>query len=125
MKYHDVDYYMNLPYKILIQKDVSGGFFAKVEELEGCMTQGESYEEVSRNIREAMELWFEASIEQNMEIPKPEMEADYSGKFMLRLPKSLHKKLAENAKKENVSLNQYAVHLLSEHNITHQQSRKS
>jgi antitoxin HicB len=41
----------------------------------------------------------------------------FSGKFVLRLPKSLHRKLARNAKKENVSLNQYAVLLLSERNI--------
>lgn len=106
-------------YKIIIQKDPNGGFFGKVEELEGCLTQGETYEDVSKNIREAMELWFEASLEEEMAIPEPEQDIQYSGKFMLRLPKSLHRKLAENAKKENVSLNQYAIHLLSEKNISH------
>lgn len=112
----DINYYMNLPYKILIQKDPSGGFVARVEELEGCLTQGETYQEASGNIIEAMELWIEASLEKGMDIPEPKPESAYSGKFMLRLPKSLHKRLAENAVKENVSLNQYAVHLLSERN---------
>ena len=34
---------MNLPYNIIIRKDPYEGYFAKVEELEGCMTQGETY----------------------------------------------------------------------------------
>ena len=57
MKKKNIDYYLNLPYNIIIRKDPYGGYFAKVEELEGCMTQGETYEETFKNIREAMELW--------------------------------------------------------------------
>ena len=34
------------------------------------------------------------------------MKKEYSGKLLLRLPKSLHKALAEEAEKEGVSLNQ-------------------
>jgi predicted HicB family RNase H-like nuclease len=44
----------------------------------------------------------------------PATEQDYSGKFVLRLPKSLHRRLAQQAEQEGVSLNQYAVSLLSE-----------
>jgi len=121
MKTKDVKYYMNLPYRIVIQKDPYGGFFAEVEELQGCMTQGETYEETYNNIIDAMEGWFEVAIERGIEIPEPGSESQYSGKFTLRIPKSLHKKLAQHAKKENVSLNQYAIHLLSERNALHQQ----
>ncbi|MCI6085463.1 MAG: type II toxin-antitoxin system HicB family antitoxin [Selenomonas sp.] len=35
------------------------------------------------------------------------------------MPKSLHKKLAERAKREGISLNQYCVYLLSEHHALH------
>jgi antitoxin HicB len=121
MKIKDVKYYMNLPYRIVIQKDPYGGFFAEVEELQGCMTQGETYEETYNNIIEAMEGWLEVAIERGIEIPEPGSESQYSGKFTLRIPKSLHKKLAQHAKKENVSLNQYAIHLLSERNALHRQ----
>ena len=38
---------------------------------------------------------------------------DYSGQFKLRLPKSLHKRLAEKSGEEGVSMNQYCVYLLS------------
>jgi hypothetical protein len=38
---------------------------------------------------------------------------DYSGKFLLRIPKSLHLELVEAAKHENISLNQYVLFKLS------------
>jgi antitoxin HicB len=117
VKEKNIDYYMNLPYNIIIRKDPYGGYFAKVEELEGCITQGETYEETYKNIQEAMQLWLEVALEDGDEIPGPVSDEKFSGKFVLRLPKSLHRKLARNAKKENVSLNQYAVLLLSERNI--------
>ncbi|MDR1117664.1 MAG: type II toxin-antitoxin system HicB family antitoxin [Oscillospiraceae bacterium] len=43
-----------------------------------------------------------------------EAEIEYSGKLSLRVPKSLHKTLIESAKKEGVSLNQYALYKLSQ-----------
>jgi len=38
---------------------------------------------------------------------------EYSGKISLRIPRSLHMKLVEEAKQEDVSLNQYALYKLS------------
>lgn len=40
-------------------------------------------------------------------------DIEYNGKISLRLPKSLHKDLVVNAKKEGVSLNQYLLYKLS------------
>lgn len=116
---------MNLPYKIVIRKDPYGGFFAEVEELEGCMTQGETYDEAYHNVIEAMAGWLEVAIERGIAIPEPETESKYSGRFTLRLPKSLHKKLAQDARKENVSLNQYAIHLLSAKKLLSQSGAES
>ena len=49
-------------------------------------------------------------------IPPPSVEPaeSYSGKWQLRAPKSLHRRLAERAKREGVSLNALAVTLLAE-----------
>ncbi|MCX6580347.1 MAG: toxin-antitoxin system HicB family antitoxin [Candidatus Aminicenantes bacterium] len=118
MRTKDVKYYMNLPYRIVIQKDPYGGFFAEVEELQGCMTQGETYEEAYNNILDAMEGWLEVALERGIAIPEPASESQYSGSFTLRMPRTLHKKLAQHAKKENVSLNQYAIHLLSQREVS-------
>jgi predicted HicB family RNase H-like nuclease len=40
-------------------------------------------------------------------------QREYSGKLMLRIPKELHKELAEAAKENGVSLNQYAAYKLA------------
>jgi len=65
---------------------------------------------------DALREWLVAALEDNLEIPLPDVvqEERYSGKFPLRLPKSLHRKLSEAALEDGVSLNQYLVMLLSE-----------
>jgi len=113
-----VEYYMNLPYKIEIIPDEDGGYFVKVKELEGCMTEADTLEELFEMIEDAKRSWLEVAIEENMEIPMPEVmeEEKYSGRILVRLPKYLHRELIENAKKEGVSLNTYIVSLLSKEN---------
>ncbi|MBN2507980.1 MAG: type II toxin-antitoxin system HicB family antitoxin [Verrucomicrobia bacterium] len=46
---------MNL--KAIIHKAAEGGYWAEVPALPGCMTQGETVEEVTRNLREAVDGW--------------------------------------------------------------------
>ena len=72
-------------------------------------------EETHQNIEEARKLWMESMYEDGNEIPLPgtETEKQYSGKFNVRIPKSLHRKLDEMAEKEGVSLNHYLVSTLS------------
>lgn len=43
--------------KAIIHKAEEGGFWAEVPALPGCVTQGETEEEVTSNLREAVELW--------------------------------------------------------------------
>jgi hypothetical protein len=57
-------------------------------------------------IQEAMELWLEVSLEEGIPIPEPRPEEDYSGKFVVRVPRSLHRDLVEKADREGTSLNQ-------------------
>lgn len=57
--------------------------------------------------------WLKAAIEDGIQINEPEELESYSGQFKLRIPKSLHKTLSEDSKKEGVSMNQYCVYLLS------------
>ena len=55
-------------------------------------------------------------IEDGIAIPEPDSIEDYSGQFKLRLPRSLHRQLALQSKREGVSMNQYCVFLLSQNN---------
>jgi len=64
-------------------------------------------------IEEARKLWMESMYEDGNEIPLPSNQVEYSGKFNVRVPASLHRKLASLAVKEGVSLNQYIVYALS------------
>jgi antitoxin HicB len=102
-----VEYFMNLPYTIELRGDPKSGWFVRVKELPGCISQGETPEEALAMIRDAMQVWFEIGLEEGDTIPEPRPEESYSGKFVVRVPRSLHRALVEEADREGVSLNQY------------------
>jgi len=106
-KTQTVEYYMNLPYTIELQRDPEEGWFVWVKELRGCMSQGETPEEAMKMIQDAMRAWIEVSLEDGTPIPKPRATESYSGKFVVRVPRSLHRQLSEAAHEEGVSLNQF------------------
>jgi predicted HicB family RNase H-like nuclease len=58
--------------------------------------------------------WLELALEDGQQIPEPEPTPEYSGKFLVRLPKSLHRSLAEAARSEGVSLNAYVTAILAD-----------
>ncbi|MBQ8313872.1 MAG: type II toxin-antitoxin system HicB family antitoxin [Clostridia bacterium] len=111
-----IEEYLAMPYRLEITPDPDeGGFVASYPELPGCLTCAETMEEVIRNAEDAKRLWLEAAIEEGIEIREPGMIEDYSGQFKLRIPKSLHKSLAEHSKREGISMNQYCLYLLAKH----------
>lgn len=109
-----LEFYLNLNYPITMYPEEEGGFTVEITDLPGCLSQGETVEEAFEMIAEARELWLETAYEFGEPIPLPRTMATYSGKTMLRMPTYLHERLAENAKREGTSLNQYIVSLLSE-----------
>ena len=116
----EVKDYMKLPYTRLVQEmnDESGHYFyGRILELDGCQSTGDTleelYEEGWEDLQEAMEGYIETIIENHLSIPIPETPNNYSGKFVVRLPKSLHQRLAIEAEKEGVSLNQLALYKLA------------
>ena len=112
-----IDYYLDLPYKLEIVPDKDeGGYAARYPELPGCITVGDTLESVVKNADDAKTEWIAAALEEGVAIPEPTSYDDYSGQFKLRLPKSLHKLLADKSKEEGVSMNQYCVYLLSMNN---------
>ncbi|MDI7247559.1 MAG: toxin-antitoxin system HicB family antitoxin [Bacillota bacterium] len=109
----DVEYYMSLPYKISIVKEESGAYLASVEELPGCMTEGDSREEALAKLQDAMRGWIELALQDGDRVPLPEEGQRYSGRILVRAPKSLHRDLVERARRDGVSLNQYIIYRLS------------
>jgi predicted HicB family RNase H-like nuclease len=113
----EVKDYMKLPYTRLVQEmnDESGHYFyGRILELDGCQSTGDTLEELYDGLNEAMEGYIEVKLENGLPIPTPEKTEDYSGKFNVRLPKSLHQQLVIEANKEGVSLNQLVLYKLAQ-----------
>lgn len=100
----NIQYYASLDYTIRVKENSDSTYFAEIEELPGCITEGDTKEEVLSMIDDAKQAWIETALENNVSIPEPAND-DYSGKLNIRLPKYLHRQLAYKAKQEGVSLN--------------------
>ena len=115
--------YMRLPYRMEIIPDtIEGGFAVKFPELPGCLTCADTMEEAVRNAEDCKREWLAAAIEDGTPIPEPMTDEDYSGQFKLRIPKSLHKSLAEHSKAEGISMNQYCLYLLTKNDAVFHQT---
>lgn len=108
----DLKFYLNLRYPITMHSDPDGGYVAEIEELPGCMTQAETLDESLKAIEDARQLWIKTAYEEGQDIPLPRDMEEYSGKFIVRIPRSLHRNLVRAARRERVSLNQYVISLL-------------
>lgn len=91
--------------------DEGGGFMVTFPDLPGCIADGETVEEAIEEAKDAFNAWMIVEIEDKGEAPKPKT---YSGQYVQRIPKSLHRRLAQRAEQEGVSLNQYTATLLAE-----------
>jgi antitoxin HicB len=115
----NIDAYLELPYHVRLVRDswADGrhGWFAEVEELPGCMTQAETLAEVETAIHDAMRGWIAAQLDNGGSVPLPREDADHthSGRFLARVPRSLHAQLAAEADAEGVSLNAFVTAALS------------
>jgi antitoxin HicB len=93
-----------------------GGYLIEFPDLPGCMSDGETIAETIANGEDAKRCWIGAMKQAGRPVPPPSVDPaeGYSGKWQLRAPKSLHRRLAERAKCEGVSLNTLAITLLAE-----------
>lgn len=105
-------------YKLEIICDENNDYLAYYPQLSGCFAKDKSLEKAIELVKQKKKAWIEKAMNTGEQIPPIDDTDNYSGQFKLRLPKSLHKALTENAKKEGISLNQYCVYLLSLNEVT-------
>ncbi len=108
--------YLELPFTQLIKtvKDEDGILYlGSYLEIPEARTHARDIRLLEERMKEVLELSIESRLKHDEEISLPVDEESYSGKFTLRLPKSLHQSLSLAAKEEGVSLNQYALYKLS------------
>lgn len=113
-----LDDYLSLPYRMEVVEDKEeGGYVVSFPDLPGCLTCGETIEDALENAKDAKREWIRVALESGIPISKPMEDNDFSGQFKLRIPKSLHRQLADSAKKEGISMNQYCLYLLARNSM--------
>ncbi|MBI3985759.1 MAG: toxin-antitoxin system HicB family antitoxin [Lentisphaerae bacterium] len=75
---------------------------------------GDDEATVYRELCQAVDEWIHIQQEDHEPLPPPTAGKDYSGKFVVRVGKDLHKELAVRALREGNSLNAYCVRVLRE-----------
>ncbi len=115
----NLKYYLSLPYKIEIYFEHEDKTWVAAHPELGrgtCYAIGETQEDALKLLAEAKKDILEIAISEGKEIPEPNFEKEElpSGQFVLRIPRSLHAQLKLQADKEQVSLNQYVLTVLSE-----------
>jgi antitoxin HicB len=108
---------LDYPFQVRpLTEEEGGGYLIEFLDLPGCMSDGATIEAAIASGADALRSWIETSREFGDAVPPPSRPADdaYSGRWNMRVPRSLHRRLAERAKAEGVSLNTLAVTLLAE-----------
>ena len=109
MKTSRIDY----PFEIHpLSKDEGGGYSITFPDLPGCCSDGATPEEAITNGRDALESWLAVARECGDKTPLP--FSGVSGRFVQRVPRSLHAQLIARAKIEGVSLNTLVVSIVSQ-----------
>lgn len=105
------------PLRVYPVKEADGiEWIAEYPDLPGCIGVGDSREDALREGEANKTMWLDSARIARDPIPKPSLygSEEYSGRFNLRLPKSLHRDLAILAGQEEVSLNTLCIKLLAE-----------
>ena len=111
-----IEYYMQLPYSILLHEVEEEGekyWIAEVPELPGCKSHGSTVEDAVKSVEEAKKDWILDSLKEGEEVPTPVERDRYSGRMLVRMSRSLHRSLSLIAEAEKLSLNQLIVTMLA------------
>jgi predicted RNase H-like HicB family nuclease len=108
----DATFYSNLDYPVDLVRD-DGVYVASNPDLPGCVSMGSSPNEAVQSLDEVRLLWIEGQLANGSPIPEPSQAEEYSGKFVLRVPKGLHRLADRRARQEGVSLNSFITSLFA------------
>ena len=103
-----------------LSAEEGGGFLITFPDLPGCMSDGETEAEAIANGRDAFLCWVSAVADMDKTVPLPTFRTavtapvELSGKFVQRVPKSIHAQLAARARQEGVSLNSLVLTFIAE-----------
>ena len=110
------EYYAQLPYTIVVERDDDQGVYyvARILELDGLFMTGETPEQAVAELEAVKKEWIESFLELGNKMPKPLKSRKYSGQYRIRMEPSLHESLTMLAELEGISLNQFMVTRLAQ-----------
>ena len=82
--YHQNQRPNSMRYTVILEQEADGGYVATVPALPGCVSQGDTHDEVMRNIREAADLYIEDCVAAGDPVPSE------AGKEYLELKTGTH-----------------------------------
>ena len=88
-----------------LSTEEGGGYLISFPDFAECISDGESVDEAIENGRDALKATVAALKAKKMSVPAPNSGGVASGKFVARVPKTVHAQLATRARAEGVSLN--------------------
>lgn len=104
------------PYRVSVDREEVGGeerWVASVDELPGCTSTGTTRDAAVGGVQDAISAWIATALEEGREVPEPAGKTTFSGRLLLRMPRSLHRELTRAAERESVSLNQLITDVLA------------
>lgn len=108
-----LDAYLRLGYPYEVIPAEEGGHIVRYPDLPGCFTQIEEGEDIAAAATDILTGWLTVALEDGDPIPLPGVTTSHSGRFVLRMPRTLHAALAREAEREGVSINAYNNSILS------------
>ena len=97
-----------------LSADEGGGVLISYPDFSECISDGETVDEAIANGREALAETIAALKVKGFPAPMPNSGGVASGKFVARVPKTVHAQLTTRAKSEGVSLNALVLTFISE-----------
>ncbi len=97
-----------------LTNEEGGGYLVSFPDFNECIADGETVEEAIAEGYQSVAAVIATLSERGLPVPEPGSYGAYSGKFVQRLPKSIHARLQSRARQEGVSLNTLAVTYITE-----------
>ena len=114
MNERSLAYYKSLNYKIQVEFSAEDDrWYARIPELWDTLVDAETPVEALQKAFGLKDEILEMAYKEGRDIPLPRPDIEYSGRFLLRVPKTLHAKLAAEAEREGTSINRLAIQFLS------------
>ena len=97
-----------------LSAEEGGGFLISYSDFSDCISDGETVEEALSNGRDALKSTIAALKAKDFPVPLPNSGGIASGKFVARVPKTVHAQLTTRAKAEGVSLNSLVLAFIAQ-----------